>query len=130
MSTKKPDLEAVIGFKLSPEMMAQIHMTVEECVNDKLEELLRRLVDEELDKRIVKKLEEKEKNVEPETTIELKEIPEEEATRLVQDYVDKHPECLTSEIIFGLQLDPDLVLRILNKLEIDKRIRGEKIESK
>lgn len=129
MSKSKLDLEAVIGFKLSPEMLAEIHMIVEECVNTRVEELLRKLIDEELDKRIEKKLEETEKKIEPETAIELKAIPEEEATRLVQDYIDKHPESLTSEIIFGLQLDPDLVLRILNKLETDKKIRGEKIES-
>ena len=129
MSKSKPDLEAILGFRLSPEMLAQIHSIVEQHVNEKLEEVLRKLLEEKLDDAIKKCLEEKEKHVETEVT-ELKEIPERKATTLIENYVKSHPRCLTSDIIFDLKLDPDLVLEILSKLEKAKKVRGESIESK
>jgi len=62
--------------------------------------------------------------------IELRVIPEEEAISLISDYVAKHPGRLTSDIIFDLELDPDLVLKILKKLEKSKKVRGTHLEPK
>jgi len=50
-------------------------------------------------------------------TIEFKVLPREEAVKLIEDYIEKHPGCLTSEIIEALQLDPSLVVDILRELE-------------
>ena len=65
--------------------------------------------------------------IEEEGLEELVEIPEEEALAKIKDYVNNHPGCRTSEIIFDLRLDPDLVLKILKKLEERGKVRGEKI---
>ncbi len=65
--------------------------------------------------------------VEEEGLEELVEIPEEEALTKIKDYVSKHPGCRTSEIIFNLNLDPDLVLNTLKKLEEKRKVRGEEI---
>jgi len=62
--------------------------------------------------------------------IELRVIPDEEALELVKSFIDDHPGCLTSDIIFGLQLDPDVALRALSRLEEERRIRGDQDESK
>lgn len=60
--------------------------------------------------------------------IELNVVPEHEAASLIDKYIEDHPGCLTGDIIFDLELDPDLVLRILNKLEEEKEIRGEQLD--
>lgn len=58
---------------------------------------------------------------------ELVKIPEEEALARIDDYVRNHPGCRTSEIIFNLRLDPDLVLKVLKKLEERGKVRGENV---
>jgi len=63
--------------------------------------------------------------IEEEGVEELVEIPEKEALARINDYVKNHPGCRTSEIIYNLRLDPDLVLRVLKKLEEEGKVRGE-----
>ena len=58
---------------------------------------------------------------------ELVEIPEKEALARIADYVNKHQGCRTSDIIFDLRLDPDLVLKVLKKLEGRGKVRGENV---
>ena len=70
----------------------------------------------ELDSR-VDRIEEKLAELELGETIEFKVLPREEAVKLIEDYIEKHPGCLTSEIIEALQLDPSLVVDILRELE-------------
>ena len=54
-------------------------------------------------------------------------IPEKEAINKIAKYIDEHPGCRTSDIIFDLNIEPDLVLAVLRKLEKRKRIRGQEI---
>lgn len=70
----------------------------------------------ELDSRI-DRIEEKLAELERGETIEFKVLPRKEAVKLIEDYIEKHPGCLTSEIIEALQLDPSLVVDILRELE-------------
>jgi len=44
------------------------------------------------------------------------EIPHELAKKVVANYIKDHPKCLTSDIIFGLKLDPEYVISILGEL--------------
>ncbi|RLI77343.1 hypothetical protein DRP04_11555 [Archaeoglobales archaeon] len=52
-----------------------------------------------------------------EQSIEFKELPKEEALKLIREYVKSHPGCLTSEIIEELGLDPAIVIEVLKELE-------------
>lgn len=61
--------------------------------------------------------------------IELRMIPEKEAVELIKSYVDNHQGCLTSDIVFDLRLNPDLVLKALRILEKKERVRGDRVES-
>ena len=126
-SKEKLGFEVYVGYKPSVEMLAKIQSVVEECVNKELEEIVRKLLNEKLEEVVKKCLEEKEKP--PEEAYELKRIPREEAAILITKYIDEHQGCRTSDIIFDLHLDPDLVLNVLRKLEKHKKVRGEKIES-
>ena len=47
--------------------------------------------------------------------IELRTIPTDEARALILDYITEHHGAKTSDIIFGLALDVDLVLSILKE---------------
>lgn len=66
--------------------------------------------------------------LEEETEIELVKIPDEEAAERISDYVKKNPGSRTSDIIFDLGLDPDLVLRVLRRLTQNGKIKGKEIE--
>ena len=112
MSSKAPELETTWRIKLTPELVAKIHELVEQCVDEKLPEALK------------KHLEEKEKLAEREV-LKLKKIPHKKAVALVKKYVDEHQGCRTSDIIYDLALDPDLVLKVLKELEENGKIRGE-----
>jgi len=59
---------------------------------------------------------------------ELRVIPEEQAIIQVEAYIVDHQGALTSDIICDLGLDPDLVLQVLDRLQQDKRVRGENVE--
>ena len=123
-STKKPEFESFISLRPSTEMLARIHSVVEECVNKELEKILRKLLAEKLEEIVRKCLEEKEKRAEEEI-IRLRKIPHEEAVGFIKEYIDKHQGCRTSDIIYDLELDPELVLSVLKELEEKKEIRGE-----
>jgi hypothetical protein len=60
---------------------------------------------------------------------ELVRIPLKDAQQKIISYVNSHIGCKTSDIIFDLGLDPDLVLQCLNELETSKRIRSKNIDS-
>lgn len=126
---KKPALEITYGLKLSPEMLAKIHEIIEEYCDRELEKVVQKILAEKLETVVRKCLQEKEKHIETEL-LELKKIPEKEAVGLIRSYVDNHPGCLTSDIIFDLKLDPDLVLKVLRRLEKEKTVRGKSVESK
>jgi len=114
-SRRVPELEASWRFKLSPELMAKIHELVEESVNRKLPEVVRKC------------LEEREKLAEK-GVIKLRKIPPKEAIPLIKRYIDKHQGCRTSDIIYDLGLEPDLVLKVLKELEEEGKIRGKDFE--
>ena len=111
-SRKAPELEIYWRTRLSPELMARIHELVEEYVNEKLPEVVKRC------------LEEREKLAEKEV-LKLRKMPHKKAIDLIKRYIDKHQGCRTSDIIYDLALDPDLVLKVLKELEKRGKIRGE-----
>ena len=61
---------------------------------------------------------------EEENVIELRMIDPAEARKLILDYIEANNRCLTSDIIFDLALDPDLVLRVLSELEKEGKVTG------
>ena len=60
--------------------------------------------------------------------VDLKVVPRERAIVMIKDYINHHKGCRTSDIIYDLELDPDLVLSVLKELEKKKEIRGEETE--
>lgn len=114
-SRKAPELETTWRIKLTPELIAKIHELVEQCVNEKLPEVVKKC------------LEEREKLAEK-GVLKLRKIPHEKAVALIKSYIDEHQGCRTSDIIYDLALDPDLVLKVLKKLEEKGKIRSEDFE--
>jgi DNA-binding MarR family transcriptional regulator len=51
-----------------------------------------------------------------------KEVPLEEARKLVLEYLKKRQECMTNDITRDLELDLVLVLKVLGKLEKEEEI--------
>lgn len=130
MSSKiEPEFEVVTGFKPSAKMLAIIHQLVEECVKKCVEKDLEKAINKSLDPRIKKIVQEclqKEKYSKFEV-VELRKIPKEKAVALVNSYIAKHEGCRTSDIIYDLALDPELVLEVLNELKRKRRIKGESL---
>jgi len=124
--SKKADLEAFIGFRLSPGTLAQIHQIIEEYCDREVEKVVRKIVAEKLKKAVTECLKEKEELIR-EPLIKLKRIPESKAIAQIKKYIDEHQGCRTSDIIYDLELDPDLVLSVLRKLKEKGRIRSEDI---
>jgi hypothetical protein len=126
MSSEETEFQFVTGFKPSAKMLAKMHSLIEECVKECVDEKLEKALEKTLDKkleRIVKKyLKSKEKESE---VIELKKIPKKQARSLVKSYIDTHEGCRTSDIIYDLALDPELVLEVLQDLNKKKMIKGE-----
>jgi len=58
---------------------------------------------------------------------EFKTVPLKEARSMVKEYISKNPSCLTSNIIFDLHLEPDLVLKALGELKKAGKIRSEEV---
>ena len=56
--------------------------------------------------------------------IEFRELPKEEALRIIKEYIRKHPGCTTSQIIEDLRLDPPLVAEVLKELEEKGEVEG------
>ena len=122
-SLKRPELEAYLGIKISAEMMARIHQVVEEYLDKNIDKIVKKCVDECLEDVVKKCMKEREERAEE--VLELRKIPRKDALALIKKYVDEHQGCRTSDIIYDLGLDPDLVLSVLRKLEETKEIRGE-----
>lgn len=59
-----------------------------------------------------------------EEVVELRKLPTKEATELILKYIKTHQGCSTSDLIFELELDVDLVLSIVRELEQKEEIRG------
>ena len=58
----------------------------------------------------------------------LRKIPLDKAEEKIRKYIDKHQGCRTGAIIFDLELDADLVLEVLQKLEEKGIVRGGNIK--
>jgi hypothetical protein len=120
-------LQTSYGINLSPEMLAKIEAIIEDSVNKKLKDILSELLDEKLETVVKKCLEEKGEKAKREV-FEFKNVPLEEATSMVEKYIEDHSGCLTSDIVFDLKLDLDLVLKSLRELEHEKKVKGEALE--
>ena len=59
--------------------------------------------------------------------IVLKLVPRDRAIVVIKDYVKHHQGCKTSDVIFDLELNPSLVLSVLQELEKSGDVRGEDI---
>lgn len=81
----------------------------------------------ELDERI-NKIEKRLAELTQEETIEFRILPKEKAMKLIKEYIEKNPGCLTSEIIESLQLDPSLVVEILGELEKSGEVESRESE--
>jgi len=119
----KAELEASFLIKLTPDLMVKIEQVVVEYLDQKLEDIVKKYINECLEDVVKKCLEEREKL--SEEVLELRKIPRKEAVALIKKYVDEHHGCRTSDIIYDLTLDPELVLSVLKELEEKKEIRGE-----
>lgn len=123
---KKPPFQITYGVKVSPEMAVEIHKVIEEYCDRELEKIVKKVVAKRLTQIVKECLEERDKATE-ESVVELKRIPNKEAVVQIQDYVDKHQGCRTSDIIYNLELDPDLVLSVLKELKEKGKIRSEDV---
>jgi hypothetical protein len=124
-----PQVEMVYSFKLTPELLSKIEEIVRATVNSQVKEILAEAVNSRLEEVVKKCLEETAKESKTEESgDELRKIPKKEAVALIKKYVDNHQGCLTSDIVFGLKLDLDLVIKCLHELEKDTSVRGEPIE--
>jgi len=120
MSSKTmPELQASWRIELTPELSAKIEELIMEYVT--------KYCDEHLEKTVKKCLGEKQQ-LHGQDVLELREIPHEKAVASIKKYIDKHQGCRTSDIIYDLRLEPDLVLGVLKELEREKKIRGEQVE--
>ncbi len=59
-----------------------------------------------------------------EEVINLRVIPVSEAKPLVEEYVKNHPDCWTSDIAIGLGIDVGVVLKSLEELQNERKVRG------
>lgn len=60
--------------------------------------------------------------------IEFHRIPLRDAKKLVLEYVQNHPGSTTSDIFLGLNLEPELVSKVLIDLNKGKKLRGVPLE--
>lgn len=127
-SKRKLEFETYTAIRPSVEMLAKIQTLIEEYCDREFEKVVREIVTEKKLKEIVKECLEEKKHAEKET-VYLKKIPMKKATDQVKAYIDEHQGCLTSDIIFDLKLAPDLILKVLRKLEKQEKVRGERLES-
>ena len=65
--------------------------------------------------------------MEDKTSIHLRSIPEDEARKLILDYITENPGALTSEIVCDLELEPPLVLKILRSLKDTDLVESREI---
>jgi len=64
----------------------------------------------------------------PSKVVELRRLTSEQAVPIISSYVENHSGCRTSDIIYGLNLDPRFTIEVLKRMEEKKLIRSEKIE--
>jgi len=68
--------------------------------------------------------------LDPDTpVIELRELPIDEAKKLIQQYVRENEGCRTSQIIIELALDPDLVIEAIHQLDSEELLESEDIDT-
>ena len=65
-----------------------------------------------------------------EDTIELREIPLEDAMKLIFEYVQKNPRSRTSDIICDLGIDIEVGLSALKKLKQDGLVDSEELHGR
>lgn len=123
MSEEKPKFKIEYNVQPSIEMLAKIESIIEECVDKKLETLVAQKITE-----TIETLWEKEKGARTKNPLVLRKVPLKKAINWIKVYIDEHQGCRTSDIIYDLALDPDLVLAALKKLERNKAVRGDVIE--
>lgn len=61
-------------------------------------------------------------------TIELKKLDKATAKKLIQEYIEKKPGCITSDIIMKLELDPMQVMGILKELKEEDLVQAKDVE--
>ena len=62
-----------------------------------------------------------------EEVVVLQRVPEDEAKKVVLELIKKKPGVRTSDIIIELGLEPELVLKILDELEKEGKVKGEEV---
>lgn len=60
--------------------------------------------------------------------IQLVKPEKEDAKKMIQGFIEENPGCLTSDIIFNLKLDVDLVMENLKELKNEELVEGKDIE--
>lgn len=62
--------------------------------------------------------------------IELRKLPIDEAKRLIYAHIKEHPGSRTSDLIIELELDPDIVLKVLSQLKNEEKVEGKDVVRK
>lgn len=62
--------------------------------------------------------------------VELKDMPVEEAKKVIHDFLKQKPGSRTSDIILSLGIDPDIVLEALSQLKCENKVEGRAIDGK
>ncbi len=124
MSQKEPEFQTYVSIKPSPEMMAKIHSVIEEYCKKEFPKIVKKIMERKLKEVINEYLEEREKLTEK-GTLRLRRISRKNAITRIKEYISKHPGCRTSDIIYDLALDPDLVISILTELEDKGNVSSE-----
>lgn len=120
------EYEYSVTIKPSPEMLAKIQQVIEEHCEKYLEKTVEKIVAEKIEEKL-KELTEKEEKQTQKEIIKLKKISRKKAIAKIRDYIQKHPGCRTSDIIYDLALHPGLVLSVLEELEAKGEVRSENI---
>jgi hypothetical protein len=63
-------------------------------------------------------------------TIELRQVPIEEAKHLIHKYIKEHPGARTTDLILDLALDPEIVIEALSQLRCEGKVEGKDIDTK
>ncbi len=77
----------------------------------------------EENKEIKKQLDNLSNNLE---VIELREMPIAEVKPLIIDFVKQNPGCWTSDIVNGIEVEPEIVIQALNELKKEGKINPKK----
>lgn len=111
------------------ELTPDVEAKIEQCIRDFLPKAVEKCLNEKtLEKMVEEKIREMLTSGEIASEIELAAIPRKEAIVKIKSYIDEHPDCTTSDIIYDLGLDPNLVLSMLDELQRKGLIKGGPIE--